>query len=92
MKTKLPPAAQQQSREFRDRIEKLRQKLNGAGPKSGVLIFLHTLPPLYDAALSGNVPHTLWAGARFVRALGQIGLVSAQDKAQAQAFLNETMA
>ncbi|MBN2507772.1 MAG: hypothetical protein JXQ71_13875 [Verrucomicrobia bacterium] len=93
MRTKLTPTAQKQSLEFRERIAKLRQRLNRAPARvARVGIVLNSLPPLYDSALSGSVPHALRAGARLIRAMGLIKLVSAKEKAEANTFLSEPVA
>ena len=93
MKTKLTPTAQRQSLEFRERIAKLRQRLNKAPARvARVGIVLNSLPLLYGAALTGSLPQTLRAGARLIRAMGLVKLVSAEEKARANTFLSEPMA
>jgi hypothetical protein len=90
---KLPPANQKASREFRNRIAKLQQiAVKAAAPANRVALVLPTLPALFDAALSANMPHTLRAGAKLIRAMAQAGLATATEKAQANAYLSDPMA
>ena len=86
---KLTPANQNASRDFRNRIAKLQQiAVKAAAPANRVALVLPTLPELFGAARSANMPHTLRAGAKLIRAMASAGLAIAQEKNCANEFLS----
>ncbi len=88
-KPPFPPSQEKLSNELRERITKLRARLPKGDPKAAFVgIVLGALPAVYDAALAGDLPQTLRAGARLIYSMGLAKLASPEQKTQASESLS----